>query len=145
VLTVNKCVFLNRYSLNIGAINEDFDSSDLLNRYSSEISNLQLVLQSNPCHSGWNSDQSIKSIYCGNATQTIGILEKEILAIKSVSDKPAPESTASTGVPIITSEERGLAAVKSAQSKKLINCIKGKQIKKIKGVNPRCPAGYKKK
>jgi hypothetical protein len=29
--------------------------------------------------------------------------------------------------------------------KKTINCIKGKTVKKVTGINPKCPAGYKTK
>jgi hypothetical protein len=30
-------------------------------------------------------------------------------------------------------------------TKKTITCIKGKLVKKVTAVNPKCPAGYKKK
>jgi hypothetical protein len=37
-----------------------------------------------------------------------------------------------------------IAAVKPETSKKLISCVKGKVTKKVAGVNPKCPSGYKK-
>jgi hypothetical protein len=35
--------------------------------------------------------------------------------------------------------------VKPVAKKSTITCIKGKVTKKVVGVNPKCPAGYKKK
>ena len=37
------------------------------------------------------------------------------------------------------------ATTKVATTKKTITCIKGKTSKKISGLTPKCPAGYKKK
>jgi len=41
--------------------------------------------------------------------------------------------------------EKIAAAAKVAASKKTVTCIKGKLTKKVTAVNPKCPAGYKKK
>jgi chromosome segregation ATPase len=43
----------------------------------------------------------------------------------------------------ISSATQEIASLKS-QIPKLITCIKGKTVKKITAVNPKCPAGYKK-
>jgi len=37
------------------------------------------------------------------------------------------------------------AAAKAVAKKTTITCVKGKTIKKVTAVNPKCPAGYKKK
>ena len=37
------------------------------------------------------------------------------------------------------------SAVNSQSTKKNIECVKGKVIKKVSGIEPRCPKGYKKK
>jgi Trypsin len=43
-------------------------------------------------------------------------------------------------------EAEAKAAAKAAAAKKItITCVKGKTIKKVTAVNPKCPAGYKKK
>jgi hypothetical protein len=33
----------------------------------------------------------------------------------------------------------------ASKSKSTINCVKGKTVKKVTGISPKCPAGYKKK
>ncbi len=40
-------------------------------------------------------------------------------------------------------EEQRIAAEKVAPKKKTITCIKGKTTKKVSGVNPKCPSGFK--
>jgi hypothetical protein len=48
----------------------------------------------------------------------------------------------STLAPVSTTANLNIAdSVKPTQ--KVISCIKGKKIKKISGVNPRCPKGFK--
>jgi hypothetical protein len=37
------------------------------------------------------------------------------------------------------------ATISPAPIQKTITCLKGKVIKKVKAVSPKCPAGYKKK
>ena len=54
--------------------------------------------------------------------------------------KPAADSSVSGG----TVNNVATKAVQSV-SKKSITCIKGKATKKITGINPKCPVGYKKK
>jgi hypothetical protein len=60
-----------------------------------------------------------------------------------VSPQPtAPNKTAQ--VPIV-SEVSTAAKAKKITTKKTITCIKGKLVKKVTGITPKCPAGYKKK
>ena len=44
-----------------------------------------------------------------------------------------------------TSEGTGVSSGTSKPAKKSITCVKGKSSKKVKGVNPKCPKGFKKK
>jgi hypothetical protein len=44
-----------------------------------------------------------------------------------------------------TLEFKQVAASAPTSNKTTITCIKGKATKKVVGVNPKCPAGYKKK
>ena len=54
---------------------------------------------------------------------------------------PTPTVTAtpsSTPVPVV-------ATPTTTAKKTTVTCVKGKTTKKVTGVNPKCPAGYKKK
>lgn len=53
--------------------------------------------------------------------------------VKIVLGKPAQSATAAGNLP------------KSSSKKSTITCVKGKVMKKVTGVNPKCPSGYKKK
>lgn len=53
--------------------------------------------------------------------------------VKIVLGKPAQSATAAGNLPI------------SSSKKSTITCVKGKVMKKVTGVNPKCPSGYKKK
>jgi len=59
---------------------------------------------------------------------------------------PTPTPTPSeTTAPTPTPSATVVATVKPTAKKTTITCVKGKTIKKVTGVNPKCPAGYKKK
>jgi membrane protein involved in colicin uptake len=61
--------------------------------------------------------------------------EAKIIALREAEAKAAAELKAKQDV-----------EAKAAATKKItITCVKGKIIKKVSGVKPRCPAGYKKK
>jgi hypothetical protein len=46
----------------------------------------------------------------------------------------------------LSSYNSAVAAAKLVAKKTTtINCVKGKTIRKVTGVNPKCPAGFKKK
>lgn len=64
-----------------------------------------------------------------------------------VTTKPAPPKVVATPSSTPSSTPSASPAVKPpvAQVKTTIACIKGKLTKKVSGVNPKCPAGYKKK
>jgi len=57
---------------------------------------------------------------------------------------PTPTPT-ETPVPTPTPSATVVATVKPAAKKTTITCVKGKTSKKVTAVNPKCPAGYKKK
>jgi hypothetical protein len=60
--------------------------------------------------------------------------------------KPTPTPTPSeTIAPTPTPSATVVATVKPTAKKTTITCVKGKTTKKVTGVNPKCPAGYKKK
>lgn len=60
---------------------------------------------------------------------------------------PSKETTAPTIVPtpIPTPTPPTSFANKKATIKQTITCVKGKSTKKVTGINPKCPSGYKKK
>jgi hypothetical protein len=60
-------------------------------------------------------------------------------AVTFVTTKPAPPKVVAP--PAVSSPVKPPVA----QVKKTITCIKGKLTKKVTAVNPKCPAGYKKK
>lgn len=60
-----------------------------------------------------------------------------------VTTKPAPPKVVAT--PSSTPSASPAVKPPVAQVKTTIACIKGKLTKKVSGVNPKCPAGYKKK
>jgi hypothetical protein len=60
------------------------------------------------------------------------------IKVKLEQDAPAPTVTPTpTPTPSVTA--------KATAKKNTISCIKGKVTKKVTGVNPKCPNGYKKK
>jgi len=65
-----------------------------------------------------------------------------ILKVKLMQDAPTPVVTPTptaspTPTPVVT--------IKPVPIQKIIVCVKGKTIKKVKAVSPKCPSGYKKK
>jgi hypothetical protein len=65
-------------------------------------------------------------------------------AAKAKADKEA-ERLAAIALTKANEEARAKAAALAASKKITITCIKGKTIKKVSAVNPKCPAGFKKK
>ena len=64
---------------------------------------------------------------------------EKTLQVKLSQDAPAPVATPTPSATPTTSA-KPVAAKKTA-----ITCIKGKAIKKVAEVNPKCPSGYRKK
>ena len=64
-----------------------------------------------------------------------------------VTTKPAPPKVVATPSATPSASPAASSPVKPpvVQVKRTITCIKGKLTKKVSGVNPKCPAGYKKK
>jgi hypothetical protein len=56
------------------------------------------------------------------------------LKVKLTQEAPAPSASPAPS-----------KTTKAAPAKKTITCVKGKTIKKVTAVNPKCPSGYKKK
>ncbi len=67
---------------------------------------------------------------------------KQEAEAKAAAEKSAAELKAKQEAEAKAAAEKAAAAVKR---KTTINCIKGKIIKKVTGVKPQCPKGYKKK
>ena len=77
---------------------------------------------------------------------------KASVATPTPTPTPTPVATATptptpteTPVPTPTPSATVVATVKPAAKKTTITCVKGKTTKKVTAVNPKCPAGYKKK
>jgi len=77
---------------------------------------------------------------------------KAPVATPTPTPTPTPVATATptptpteTPVPTPTPSATVVATVKPAAKKTTIRCVKGKTSKKVTAVNPKCPAGYKKK
>jgi hypothetical protein len=77
---------------------------------------------------------------------------KASVATPTPTPTPTPVATATptptpteTPVPTPTPSATVVTTVKPAAKKTTIRCVKGKTSKKVTAVNPKCPAGYKKK
>jgi hypothetical protein len=76
-----------------------------------------------------------------------------VIQVKLTQEAPAPEPTPTpTPTPIATQAPAPVESaapaptLKPVMAKKIaITCVKGKLVKKVSAVNPKCPAGYKKK
>jgi hypothetical protein len=76
-------------------------------------------------------------------------LELKSVAEPTPTPTPSPTPTpiaistpTSTATPVATP----VAVISTPQAKSTtIQCVKGKTVKKVTGVNPKCPSGYKKK
>ena len=73
-----------------------------------------------------------------------GSVATQILTVKLASALPNfPEKVlglVKAAAPAVTPSEKSASA-----AKKSISCVKGSMTKKVSGVSPKCPAGYKKK
>jgi len=70
--------------------------------------------------------------------------DKAAADAKAIADKAAAE--AKVAADKAAADAKAIADKAAAAVKKItITCIKGKLIKKVTGINPKCPAGYKKK
>ena len=94
----------------------------------------------------------------GKRTDENYILKRATLTWKAPVATPTPTPTSTpvatatptptpteTPVPTPTPSATVVATVKPAAKKTTIRCVKGKTSKKVTAVNPKCPAGYKKK
>jgi hypothetical protein len=45
----------------------------------------------------------------------------------------------------LRAKQEAEAKAKAAKKKTAITCVKGNTVKKVAGINPKCPTGYKKK
>ena len=115
---------------------EDFDI-DLMRQFFGE----------STCHSAWSVElKQAKADYAAakakaeaeeKAAAEAAAAAKAAADAKAALDKAAAEQKA---------REEALRAQLGASSKKVtITCIKGKLVKKVTAVNPKCPVGYKKK
>jgi len=64
---------------------------------------------------------------------------------KAASDKAASDKAASDKAAELLAQQTAAAAKVAQVKKSTITCIKGKVTKKVTALNPKCPAGYKKK
>ena len=74
------------------------------------------------------------------------IIQEEADAKAAAELKAKQDADAKAAAELKAKQEADAKAALAAASKKTtISCIKGKLIKKVTGINPKCPAGYKKK
>jgi hypothetical protein len=66
-------------------------------------------------------------------------------AVKPVDNAVKPVDDAASTQSESKDESKVAAPAIAAKKIKVINCVKGKLTRKISGVNPKCPTGFKKK
>ena len=120
--------------LDIKFTQSNLDLESLKYAYQETIDKEKNYLQAKPCDVPYlshdqqsNSNIMVKDnrALCESAQRNLDFLNSEIArATKSL--EPTPKSTISP-------------------KKITITCLKGKVIKKVTGINPKCPSGYKKK
>jgi V8-like Glu-specific endopeptidase len=122
------------------------------------------------CHQPWTIYRAVKGeslrwrledpagswkVFSDPINETTSNREAEI-AISQIKAKQEAEEKAAAELLVILEAEKKAAAELAAQKvasvnaaanskKKLITCVRGKVIKKVTAVKPKCPAGYKKK
>ena len=131
-----KCMFYSPIDriLDIKFTQSNLDLESLKYAYQETIDKEKNYLQAKPCDVPYlshdqqsNSNIMVKDnrALCESAQRNLDFLNSEIArATKSL--EPTPKSTISP-------------------KKITITCLKGKVIKKVTGINPKCPSGYKKK
>ncbi len=131
-----KCMFYSPIAqiLDIKFTQSNLDLESLKYAYQETIDKEKNYLQAKPCDVPYlshdqqsNSNIMVKDnrALCESAQRNLDFLNSEIArATKSL--EPTPKSTISP-------------------KKITITCLKGKVIKKVTGINPKCPSGYKKK
>lgn len=117
------------------------------------------VVQKTISDSNVNGTFTAIGTYADGSTSNLSVLVKDSVQIKRASDQVAAERAAAAKKAaeqaeierLISeklaaeriAEEQRIAAEKAAAKKKTITCIKGKATKKVSGVNPKCPFGFK--
>lgn len=102
---------------------------------------------------------SATGTYADGSTVNLSNLVRDSVQVKRTADQAAAERAAAAKKAaeqaeidrLITerlaaerlAEEQRVAAEMAAAKKKTISCIKGKTTKKVTGVNPKCPSGFK--
>jgi hypothetical protein len=113
-------------------------------------------LQAKPCDVPYasydqqsNSNIMVKDnkALCESSQRNLNFLNSEIArASKLLQPTPTPTPTPTpVATATTTPSATVVATVKPTAKKTTITCVKGKTTKKVTGVNPKCPAGYKKK
>ena len=117
------------------------------------------VVQKMVTDSNVNGTFTATGTYADGSTVNLNALVKDSVQTKRASDQVAAERAAAAKKAaeqveierLISeklsaeriAEEQRVAAEKAAAKKKTITCIKGKTTKKVSGVNPKCPSGFK--
>ncbi|MEY3317990.1 MAG: hypothetical protein RL540_362, partial [Actinomycetota bacterium] len=73
------------------------------------------------------------------------ITEAKAAAEKTAAELKAKQEAEAEAKANAEAEAKAKAKAEAAKKKTTIVCVKGKLTKKITGVNPKCPSGYKKK
>jgi hypothetical protein len=99
---------------------------------------------------GWEIKYLTRVVKIPTATLFVSAADKaaadKAAADKAAADKAAADKAAADKAAADKAAADKAAADKAAAvTKKIITCVKGKIIKKVSGVSPKCPNGYKKK
>ena len=117
------------------------------------------VVQKNVNDANVVGNFSATGTYADGSTVNLSNLVRDSVQVKRTADQAAAERAAAAKKAaeqaeidrLITerlaaerlAEEQRVAAEMEAAKKKTISCIKGKTTKKVTGVNPKCPSGFK--
>ena len=117
------------------------------------------VVQKTISDANVNGTFTATGTYADGSIVNLSALVKDSVQIKRASDQAAAERAAAAKKAAEQAEierliaekiaaerlaeEQRIAAEKAAAIKKTITCVKGKTTKKVSGVNPKCPSGFK--
>lgn len=155
-----KCMFYSPiqaiFGIKFSELNLDFES--LKYAYQETIDKEKNYLQAKPCEVPYasydqqsNSNKMVKDnkAICEASKRNLDFLNSELEKAKRVvspSSSPTPATkvgASSSPTPTSSPLPKTTSAVLSQKS--TITCTKGKKVKKVEAVKPKCPKGYKKK
>jgi hypothetical protein len=134
----------------VAGVHNNFDGSEFKGRYT-------YIVRSDTarCYYGFSNapiEARVEVVSANNASQVASVLVSEkdgfikLQADNFTFSSPTIKMKLSQATEVAQAKPVEVAPTKAApQKSSVITCIKGKISKKISGVNPKCPSGYKKK